>query len=180
MNTFRLKRFLMRGGIIAYPTESCFGLGCDPKNIRAIKKIIQIKKRSKNKNFIIIASELNYLKKIIRPLKGDKKSLMLSKWPGPHTWLLKAHKNCPYWLKKSDKVAVRIPGLKNCNTLLASIKMSITSTSANKSGQHAIKKYRNASRLFAGAGVKVIKGKIGVNNKSSTIQDFETQLIIRK
>ena len=51
----------MRGGIIAYPTESCFGLGCDPKNIRAIKKIIQIKKRSKNKNFIIIASELNYL-----------------------------------------------------------------------------------------------------------------------
>ena len=58
--------------------------------------------------------------------------------------------------------------------------MCITSTSANKSGQHAIKKYRNASRLFAGAGVKVIKGKIGVNNKSSTIQDFETQLIIRK
>ena len=180
MNNFRLKRFLMKGGVIAYPTESCFGLGCDPKNFRAINKIIQIKKRSKNKNFIIISSELNMFKEIIHPLKSDKNALVLSKWPGPHTWLLKANKKCPHWLKKSDKVAVRIPSLKNCNALLVSIKMSITSTSANKSGQNVIKNYRSARRLFESSGVKIIKGKIGAKKKPSTIQDLETKLIIRK
>ena len=82
--------------------------------------------------------------------------------------------------KKSDKVAVRIPSLKNCNTLLVSIKMSITSTSANKSGQNVIKNYRSARRLFESSGVKIIKGKIGANRKPSTIQDLETKLIIRK
>ena len=45
MKNQRLNRFIRQGGIIAYPTESCFGLGCDPKNRKAIKKIIKIKKR---------------------------------------------------------------------------------------------------------------------------------------
>ena len=64
MKNNRLFRFIKAGGIIIYPTESSFGIGCDPSNIRAIRKIIALKKRDINKNFIIIASSINNASKI--------------------------------------------------------------------------------------------------------------------
>jgi len=55
----RLKRFLIRGGVIIYPTESCFGIGCDPNNIHAINKIKVLKKRNIKKIFYSFPHPLN-------------------------------------------------------------------------------------------------------------------------
>lgn len=179
MRNLRLKRFIANGGVVAYPTESCFGLGCDPKNFRGIKKLNILKKRPVTKNFILISSELRQIKGIVKEFNKKQIKMLYTKWPGPHTWLIKANHKCPSWLKSNDKVAVRIPDLNTCQDLLTSIGMTITSTSANKTKQRPIKNYREACRQY-GQGIHIIKGRIGKNKKPSQIQDFETKVIIRK
>ncbi|MBT4183157.1 MAG: Sua5/YciO/YrdC/YwlC family protein, partial [Nitrosomonadales bacterium] len=91
MKNIRLKRFIANGGVVAYPTESCFGLGCNPQNFRGIKKLNLLKKRPTNKNFILIAAELKQIKNIIQKLNKKQIENLYTKWPGPHTWLIKAN-----------------------------------------------------------------------------------------
>jgi L-threonylcarbamoyladenylate synthase len=174
----RLNRFIRQGGIVAYPTESCFGLGCDPKNKKAINKIIKIKKRMRNKNFILIGSSIKQFNSFIKPLNKFSRKNLFSKWPGPHTWVLNANDRCPNWLKNNSKIALRIPSLSNCYELTNSINMAITSTSLNLSGKISLKNYRDVCRFLPNQ-VKLIRGKIGKNKNPSTIQNFKTKKIIR-
>lgn len=101
-------------------------------------------------------------------------------WPGPVTLLLAASKLCPPWLKgRYDKLAVRItahpPAVKLCNTL----GMALVSTSANRSGQQALKLQRYVRRAF-GRQVAVIQGKIGNANRPSVIRDLASGRILRQ
>ena len=178
MKNQRLNRFIRRGGIIAYPTESCFGIGCDPKNRIAIKKIIKIKKRSLDKNFIIIGSSINQFNYFLNPLSRSTKKSLYSKWPGAHTWLLNTNKRCPNWLKNKSKIALRIPSFSQCQILTKSIDIAITSSSLNLSGKIPLKNYRDACRFLPNQ-VKLIKGRIGNNKRPSVIQDFKTKKIFR-
>ena len=179
MRNLRLKRFIANGGVVAYPTESCFGLGCDPQSFRGIKKLNILKKRPSNKNLILITSDLKQIKGIVKQFNKKQIQMLYTKWPGPQTWLIRANPKCPSWLKSNDKVAVRIPDFNICQDLLFSIRMAITSTSANKTKQRPIKNYREACRRYR-KGVHIGKGRIGKNKKPSQIQDFETKAIIRK
>jgi len=174
----KLKHFIRRGGIIAYPTESCFGLGCDPKNRKAINKIIKIKKRSLNKNFILIGSSIKQFKYFINPLNNLTSKNLFSKWPGPHTWLVKANNRCPNWLKSNSKIALRISSFSSCQALTKSLDMAITSSSLNLSGKVPLKSYRDVCR-FLPKQVKLIKGRVGKSKRPSIIQDFKTKKIIR-
>ena len=178
MKNHRLVRFIRRGGIIAYPTESCFGLGCDPKNKKAINKIIKLKKRSLNKNFILIGSSLKHFDYFTNSFNDVTKENLFSKWPGPHTWIIKANNRCPNWLKSNSKIALRIPSFSNCQALINSIDMAITSSSLNLSGKIPLKNYRDVCRFLPNQ-VKLIKGRIGKNRNPSVIQDFKTKNIIR-
>jgi L-threonylcarbamoyladenylate synthase len=178
MKNHRLARFIRRGGIIAYPTESCFGLGCDPKNKQAINKIIKLKKRSRIKNFILIGSSIKQFDNFISPLNDATQKKLFSKWPGPHTWLINVNNRCPNWLKSNSKIALRIPSFSKCQDLARSIDMAITSTSLNLSGKIPLKNYRDVCRFLPNQ-VKLIGGRIGKNKKPSVIQDFKTNNIIR-
>jgi len=174
----RLFRYLKSGGIIIYPTESSFGIGCDPSNLTAIKKIMVIKKRNANKNFILISASIKNTKKYILQLTGTELKKANKKWPGPHTWIMRSQNNCPKWLKKNDKVALRLPSFKPCQDLCASLGIALISTSANISGKKSLKKYRDVCRLFYNKS-KIMKGRIGYSKKPSTIQDLQTGKIIR-
>ena len=83
---------LKDGEVVAYPTEGVWGIGCDPSNEEALKKLISLKKRSKGKGFILIGSELLHFKKYAE-VEVNKTKLM-SKWPGPHM-------DCPCFTNKS-------------------------------------------------------------------------------
>jgi L-threonylcarbamoyladenylate synthase len=174
----KLNRFIRRGGIIAYPTESCYGLGCDPKNRKAIKKIIKLKKRSLKKNFILIGSSIHHFKYFLKPLDNKITKDLFIKWPGPHTWLITANNRCPNWLKRDSKIALRISSFSHCQKLTRSLDMAITSSSLNLSGKIPLKNYRDVCR-FLPKQVKLIKGRIGQNKRPSVIQDFQTKKIIR-
>jgi len=90
---------LNAGGVIAYPTEYCFGLGCDPKNEQAIRRLLKIKQRQPEQGVILIASSVEQLDEYV----DLKSSLMvddvLASWPGPNTWILPARPTVSSWVK---------------------------------------------------------------------------------
>src|ERR1043165_9467474 len=79
---------LLNGGIIAYPTEGVWGLGCDPFDEAAVHRILTLKKRPVEKGLILIAAELDQVAALLTPLTSEQRAMMLSTWPGPTTWLL--------------------------------------------------------------------------------------------
>ena len=180
MANHRLIRYLKNGGILAYPTESCFGLGCDPKNKRAVGKILLLKKRARSKGFILISSKLNHFDIYTKNITETQKKDLMTKWPGPHTWTVPASDYCPAWLKgKTGNIAIRLPKVNSTLSLLNSINFPITSTSANLSHKQSIKTSRGCKNLFK-KNVRVIEGNVGNEKKPTTIQDFLSKKIIRK
>ncbi len=175
----KIRAHLDRGGIIAYATASCFGLGCDPKKINIINKLLKLKQRPRHKGLIVIANSFQHLAPFIKPLNAEGKKRALSKWPGPHTWLMPAsHRASPSLRGRHKKIAVRVDGHPATVQLGKAVGMALVSTSANVSGKRPIKTYRDCMRQF-GQRVLVVPGRIGHSKTPSTIQDFESGKIFR-
>lgn len=178
-NARGLRNFLRGGGILAYPTESCFGLGCDPKNRAAVKRLLSLKGRPQHKGLILIASSQRQIKPYMQAVNAGQQHLLNASWPGAHTWLVPASKHCPPWLTgRHSNIAVRVTAHQPCADLCQSINMALVSTSANCSGGKPAKTARVCRQLFT-AKVRIIHGRIGKNRKPSTIQDLCTGRIIR-
>ena len=109
MDAARMRLFLKRGGVLAYPTESCYGLGCDPRNAKAVGRVLWLKRRSSAKGLILIASSTRQLRPYLAYLPPATMQRMRATWPGPHTWLAPAAHDCPPWLRGGhDTIAVRV------------------------------------------------------------------------
>jgi len=179
MDARSLFRYLKNGGVVAYPTESCYGLGCDPNNRAAVKKILRMKKRPQTKGLILVAARFKQLQPFITPLSKEQIAKAQSVWPGPHTWLMPARKHCPAWLTGNHTtLAVRITAHPDTARLCKNAGMALVSTSANLSGGKAARTARHCRALF-GNQVLIMPGLVGHQRKPSTIQDFLTGHIIR-
>lgn len=179
MNFRALKNHLRQGGIIAYPTESCFGLGCDPNNRNAVKKILRLKQRPQAKGVILIAASFKQLQHYAAPLTAAQLQQIHRSWPGPHTWLLPKSPDCPIWLTgQHEKIAVRVTAHRPAAMLCKGLATALVSTSANVSGGKAIRTARECHRRF-GDQVVVVQGLAGKRRKPSTIQDIITGKIKR-
>jgi L-threonylcarbamoyladenylate synthase len=180
MNFRALRKYLQRGGIIAYPTESCYGLGCDPANREAVIRLLRLKQRPQAKGLILIAAAFRQLNPYVAPLTEAQLNQINATWPGPHTWILPASAHCPVWLTgRHQGIAVRVTAHRDASRLCQGIGMARGSTSANTGGGKPAKSRRECLRLF-GAKVKVLPGNVGRRRKPSTIQDLATGTIIRE
>ena len=176
----KLHHFLKCGGIIAYATESCFGLGCDPNNRKALTRLIKIKQRDATKGMIVIGAHIQQLAPFLSTLSAMQRNTLRATWPAAHTWVVPASASCdPLLTGGKSTIAVRIPDHRQARSLCQKAGMALVSTSANLSGQVVIKSYLAATRKFAGR-VKVISGCIGHHRKPSTIQDLVTGKILRR
>lgn len=176
----KLHRFLKCGGIIAYATESCFGLGCDPSHKQALKKLIKLKQRDASKGMIVIGTQLKQLLPLCHDLNSKHIAKLKAIWPAPHTFIVKASQQCESSLTGGKStIAIRVPAHTGARNLCQFAGMALVSTSANLSGQKSIKTYLAAYRKFAGR-VWVMPGKIEHYKKPSTIQDLQTGKILRK
>ena len=174
-----LRAWLRRGGIIAYPTESCYGLGCDPRNPRALQRLIRLKGRSTAKGMLLIADRFKQLKPFVRPLHAADLARMQHSWPGPVTWVVPASNACPPLLTGGrPTIAVRVTAHPVAARLCRSLDMALVSTSANKSGKKPAKTAAECRRIF-GARVRVIAGRIGRRRRPSTLIDLATGNILR-
>ncbi len=171
---------IKNGGVIAYPTEFCYGLGCDPFNYKAVNKIIKLKKRNKNKGLIVIAGDMLELKNVILPLDASEYSKIIHYWPGFYTLIMPANQKliAANLLGKHNKVAVRVSKHKLVKQLCKFLSMPLVSTSANKSGYYPAKTYKECKKIF-GHDVMVLPGNTNHKKRSSTIIDWATGKILR-
>lgn len=129
-------KVIRNGGIVVFPTDTVYGIGCDPYNKKAVDKIYLIKERPKSKPFPILAYSMDVVSEIVA---FDKISEKIAKrfWPGPLTLILKLKDEK---LKKSlnleDKIAIRIPSNHCLQNLLKNLKL-LVGTSANISGENS-------------------------------------------
>lgn len=171
---------LRRGGILAYPTESVFGLGCDPLNSQAVSRLLAIKRRNVDKGLILIADNFEQLKPFVGRIPDHVLAKILQQWPGPITWLLPAAAWVPYWLTgRHSTLAMRVTDHPTAAALCRTAGMPLVSTSANRSGLPPARTPLQV-RLRCGGGVNMIMhGATGGQNQPTRIRDALTGATLR-
>ena len=168
-----LRVHLKRGGVIAYPTESCYGLGCDPRNRAALQKILRLKQRPWRKGLILVAANLQQVAPYVLPVNTVARATLDQHWPGPYTFLLPVSSRAPKLLiGKHASLAVRVSAHPAVAQLTRAVG-PLVSTSANVSGAKSIKTYAEAQRAF-GQQVWVLPGRIGKRKSPSVIIDLQS------
>lgn len=174
-----IRQHLRQGGVIAYATESCYGLGCDPRNIKAIKKILRLKRRPWHKGLIVVASDFTQLHQLVLPPTPAQQAAAKRYWPGPYTLLLPRSRRAPRVLTGNHrKLAVRISAHPDVMQLCTALDMALVSTSANRGGFKPIKTARECARQF-GTEVRVLPGRVGARRRPSTIIDVDSATVLR-
>ncbi|XBC43076.1 MAG: Sua5/YciO/YrdC/YwlC family protein [Buchnera aphidicola (Kaburagia rhusicola ensigallis)] len=173
---------LKNSDVIAYPTESVFGLGCDPNNKNAVEKLLQLKNRKWSKGFILVASCYSQIKSYISEYKLSfyHKNIMSNSWPGPITFLVPAKSSVPYWLTgKSKFLAVRISSHISIRKLCDTFGRAIISTSANRSGLAPCRTHEEVIEQF-GKHFPIFYGMLGNNIRPSKIINLMNGKLIRR
>ena len=121
---------LKKGGIIAYPTDTFYGIGCDIMNKKAIERVYQIKQRQKNKPFSFICSNLKHIS-LYAKVSNYAYRTMKRLLPGPYTFILEGSKLVPrIMLTKRKTAGIRVPDHRICFSLTEALGNPILSTSA--------------------------------------------------
>lgn len=176
----RLASHLKNGGLIAYPTESCYGLGCDPANRKAVLRILKLKQRPQRKGLILIASHYRQVTRYLQPLTPAEQAGLQNDGTRAVTYLMPVKPSCPRWLRgEHDTLAVRLTAFRFAQQLCRSANTALVSTSANRSGQRSAKTFAECQRIF-GKKVWVLRGRVGKRKQPSTIRAWSDGKIIRK
>ena len=171
---------MKRGGIVAYPTESVYGLGCDPQNGSAVYRLLWLKQRSVDKGLILIAASIQQLKPYLAEFGEEYMERALMTWPGPSTWIMPASERTPQWLRGEHKtIAVRVTSHPLAAALCRQFNGAIVSTSANKTGEPVIKHVSQIEQTFGDNIDYILKGETGNLERPTEIRDVMTNEIVR-
>ncbi|MFU8831000.1 MAG: L-threonylcarbamoyladenylate synthase [Wenzhouxiangella sp.] len=166
---------LNRGGVIAYPTEAVYGLGCRADDRAATERICALKDRSVDQGVIVLIRDLAQLGNWIEPLDGQQQARLNQTWPGPVTWLLPVTSECPDWLRgRHSSLAVRLSEHPICQQLVGALKTPLVSTSANPSGKPPARSATEVQTLFGDTIDAIVDAPLGEADKPSTIFDLRT------
>ncbi len=140
---------LRRGEVIAYPTETTYGLGCDPHNAKAVAKIFRIKQRDKKRPVLLVASSILQAKKVAH-LTGLMARLARKNWPGALTLVMPARQNTRLasQILLKGSIAMRVSSHLLVQQLTKAHGFPIVSTSANLSGEPDARSGRAVVRAF--------------------------------
>lgn len=164
------------GGIVAYPTEAVYGLGCDPRNRAAVLRLLRLKRRPASKGLILIAANEAQLAPYVTAIPDH----VHATWPGPHTWLLPARDNAPRWIRgRHATIAVRVTAHAGAAALCNAVGHALVSTSANKGGERPARSYRETAARFGSVLDCILRGRTGGLKRPTPIRDARTHQIIR-
>lgn len=169
------------GGVIAYPTEAVFGLGCDPLREDAVDRLLAAKGRGQQQGLILIASDFDQLKGLLDTSDDAAVSRARATWPGPVTWVFPARSHVPAWLTGGrESLAVRVTEHPVANALCAAFGRPIVSTSANRSGAEAARDAETVREQMGDAVDCVVPGRVGGRDRPSEIRSAMTGEVLRK
>jgi L-threonylcarbamoyladenylate synthase len=172
--------WVRNGGVIAYPTEAVFGLGCDPAQRRAVERILTLKCRPAAQGLILIASEWRQLQPWLIPVPSRWEDKLRRSWPGPVTWLIPANRSCPRWLTGDhDSLAVRVSAHPLVRRLCDALDRAIVSTSANRSGHRPARSVLDVRLQFGARLDFVLPGRLGTLEKPTPILDLASGRVVR-
>ena len=169
---------LLRGGVIAYPTEGVFGLGCLPDDERALRRLLHIKRRDKNKGLILIAARASQFNGWIDLPTGA--SLPEPEITCPITWIVPPGPHVTELLRGAhENIAVRITTNPVAIMLCEAVDSPLVSTSANLSGKATARNRFVLQRQFANVVDYVVPGDCGPASGPSEIRDFTSGKVLR-
>jgi len=168
------------GGVIAYPTEAVFGLGCDPLNPRAVQRLLALKQRPAHKGVILIAAEFPQLLPYLGDLDRAMRRRIDRTWPGHVTWLLPAHPDLPVWIRGDHlTVAVRVTAHPLAAALCRAAGGALISTSANIARRPPARTALDVRRKFGDTLDYILPGATGPYTAPSEIRDATTGKVVR-
>ncbi len=177
---YQASQILHRSGIIAYPTEAVWGLGCDPFDESALKRLLYLKQRPHHKGLILIAASLDQFDFLIHDLPQAQKDRMQKSWPGPFTFLVPHHNRVHSLIHGQFKtVAIRVSAHPIVKQLCEQFGGPIVSTSANLSGQPTVKNAIQASKFLGPELDFILSGPLGASKIPSQIIDLDSGHIVR-
>ena len=166
---------IKNGGLVVFPTDTVYGLGCDPRNAKAVEAIFLIKKRKKSKQLPVLGYSKEEVSKIA--VFDEMSSKIADRlWPGQVTLVLKLKDDeIKKAMSQDDKIAVRVPSHPCALALLKECKL-IVGTSANFSGLPAFSDSKKVQENFSGYDVFLDGGTI-LNSTSSTIVEVKDGIL---
>lgn len=165
---------LNKGGVIAYPTEAVFGLGCDPLNEVALQNIIDIKGRDAHKGFILIASSQLQLSDFMAPVSAERQQQLNKHWPGPVTYVVPTAESISGTLLTGfrNTLAVRVSSHPVVVALCEHYGGAIVSTSANRSGELALRTANDVVKELENSVNSVVDETVGELASPTKIYDL--------
>ena len=173
-------RILRNGGVIAYPTEAVFGLGCMPDDASAVARLLEIKQRSWRKGLLLIAADIEQVEAWAFLPDGELGRTVAESWPGPVTWALPARERVPPWISGGrGTVAMRVTDHPVARALCRRAGTPLVSTSANIGGRPPIRRLLVLRRQLGRAVDYIVPGALGDRQRPSLIRDAESGRILR-
>jgi L-threonylcarbamoyladenylate synthase len=172
-NIATLVRILERGGVVACPTETWLGLLADARNGRAVERVASLKGRPTHLPIALLLPDASALTEVADPPSDRAKALMKAHWPGPLTLVVNAKPHLHPRLVRDGKVGVRVPGPSPAAELTRAFGHAVTATSANLSGEPALRSVEELPESLA-QGVDASVHGTSPGGAASTVVDTTT------
>lgn len=171
---------MRQGGVVAYPTEAVWGLGCNPFDTQAMNRLLQLKDRPVSKGVILIAANMLQMEPYIAHLDDIQRQRLKNSWPGPVTWLVPNNGMAPEWITGSSPyVALRVTDHPVAAGLCRAFGGPIVSTSCNPQGKPPARSIHEVRRYFGNQLDGISNGVVGSRPNPSEIRNLLTGEIVR-
>jgi len=171
----RCREVISRGGVIAYPTDTFYGLGVDPKNAIALKRLYEIKGRKPDQPILLLIAKAEDVKKWAVEISPASEDLMMKFWPGPLTLVFRAGADVLRELTAgTGTIGLRVPGNELTRSLLDFLGMALTGTSANISGGSSAQTAEEAAASLGDTIDLILDGGRTAGGRPSTVLDVSS------
>ncbi|HEX6993288.1 MAG TPA: Sua5/YciO/YrdC/YwlC family protein [Gammaproteobacteria bacterium] len=168
------------GGVVAYPTEAVFGIGCLPDDDEALARVLRIKRRSWRKGMLIVGASIEQIDRWAMLERSPLLDQILASWPGPSTWVLPARPRAPARLTGGrHTIAVRCTAHPIAAELCRQARSALVSTSANTSGRPPLRESVDVRNTLGRVLDDVLPGPVGGRQSPTRILDGLTGQVLR-
>lgn len=171
-HTKRICNILEDGGVIAFPTDTYYGLGVSPFNRKGIRRIFEIKSRKANKPLLVLVASEAQIDQLAQSRSQEANRLIKELWPAPLTLIFNAVPELPDILTAmTGKVGIRLPGNKWTRRLIDAVGYPLTATSANRSNGTSLRTAKEVEKTFGSEIDLIIDPGPAPGGKVSTLLD---------